>query len=286
MKLSGLVLKILAASLCAVALQASGDAGERDVLRVCADPEYMPFSSKQQAGFENKIAEIIAADLGARVEYYWFPQRMGFIRNTLRQQDPQSQEYRCDVVMGVPKGFELAITTRPWYRSTYALVYAKGGKLDGVMSSADLLALDEARKDALRIGINERSPGAVWLAKYDMFNQMVPYVAQAGDPSLSPGELEVLDVLAGKLDGAILWGPIAAYAATLGKEKSIHVQVIPMTSEPGVLFHYAISAGVRFGEGEWRDQLNEVLDRNADKIMEVLKEYGVPLVDEHGAALS
>ncbi|HXJ52605.1 MAG TPA: quinoprotein dehydrogenase-associated putative ABC transporter substrate-binding protein, partial [Burkholderiales bacterium] len=101
-------------------------AGVDKVLRVCEDPNNLPFSNRAGEGFENKIVELLAAELGWKLEYTWFPQRMGFIRNTLRNRDPDTDRFKCDLVPGVPVGFELAATTKPYYRSTYALAYVKG----------------------------------------------------------------------------------------------------------------------------------------------------------------
>jgi len=115
----------------ASAQQSEAVGGDR-VLRVCEDPNNLPFSNRAGEGFENKIAELLARELGWTLEYTWFPQRMGFIRNTLRGRDPDSNRFKCDLVLGVPVGFELASTTKPYYRSTYALVYAKGKGLDNV----------------------------------------------------------------------------------------------------------------------------------------------------------
>ena len=147
----------------------------------------------------------------------------------------------------------------------------------------DLINMDQKRKQSLRIGVSERSPGAQWLAKYGMFEQMTPYVAQSGDPNERPGELMENDLRSGKLDAAILWGPIAGYIA--GHSKSNKLRVVPLRSEPDVKFHYAISAGVRFGEKEWKNQLDEILKRDSKKIQTLLDEYNVPLVDEEGVPL-
>src|SRR4249919_4405073 len=119
---------------------------QEDVLRVCQDPNNLPFSNLAGEGFENKIAELFAGKLGWKLEYFSFPQRMGFIRNTLRFKLP-GESYRCDLVMSVPAGYEQASATRPYYRSTYALVYAEGGKLPNVRTEADLLALGDKLKD-------------------------------------------------------------------------------------------------------------------------------------------
>ncbi len=125
-------------------------AAEGGAFRVCADPNYLPYSNRNGDGFENKLAKLLASELGVPVEYTWFPQRMGFIRNTLRAEHPTREGYLCDIVMGVPHGFELAITTKPYYRSTYALVIVKGRGLDDINSAQDLLNISDERKQAHR----------------------------------------------------------------------------------------------------------------------------------------
>ncbi|HZT63390.1 MAG TPA: quinoprotein dehydrogenase-associated putative ABC transporter substrate-binding protein, partial [Burkholderiales bacterium] len=133
---------LVAAALLAL-LSALGQAlaapGDDRVLRVCEDPNNLPFSNRAGEGFENKVVELLAAELGWKLEYTWFPQRMGFIRNTLRGREPDSDRFKCDLVPGVPVGFELAATTKPYYRSTYAFVYAKGKGLDSVTVPEGLL---------------------------------------------------------------------------------------------------------------------------------------------------
>jgi hypothetical protein len=114
-------------------------ADERKALKVCADPNSMPLSDQKLEGYENRIAEVLAADLGIGVEYTWFPQRRGFVRNTLRAEDPDNGGYKCDLIIGVPESFELAITTKPYYRSTYALVFKKNNGLDDVKSGQDFV---------------------------------------------------------------------------------------------------------------------------------------------------
>ncbi len=258
-------------------------AQSRKALKVCADPNYPPFSTDKRDGFENKLADLLAAELGLPVEYTWFPARLGFIRNTLRAEDPSGEGYKCDVVMGVPDGYELTITTKPYYTSTYTLVYVKGGKLDDIHSGPDLIALDDARKSDLRIGMNERDPGTMWMAKYGMFEQIEPYVAQGGDPAEYPGQAIGEDLIAGKIDAAVLWGPLAAQVKRAHPQTDI--VMIPLFSEPGVRFHFSMSMGVRHPDDEWRDQLDEFLARNRDKIQALLREYMVPLVAPDGSRL-
>ncbi len=263
-----------------LALPALAAAQERTAFKVCADPNYLPYSNKAREGFENKLAEMLAADLGLPTTYTWFPQRMGFIRNTLRSRGVDG-EYKCDVVMGLPTGYELAITTKPYYRSTYALVYAKGRGLDDVGSPEDLLKLEPARRDKLRFGLAERNPGNLWLAKHGLLDQLVmAYASQLGDPAKGPGALEVRDLLAGNIDATIMWGPIAGYFARSTEDPEL--VALPMRSEPDLKLDFAISVGVRFGQGERKKELQELLDKNADRIAALLESYGVPLVDERG----
>ena len=263
---------------------AGGVAGaERTAFKVCADPHYLPWSNERQEGFENRIASLLAGELGLPVEYTWFPQRMGFIRNTLRAR-AEDGEYKCDVVMGLPAGYELAITTRPYYHSTYALVYVKGRGLDDVQSAADLLALDPERRDKLRFGLAERNPGTLWLARHGMLDRLeVAYASQHGNPEVRPGQIEQEDLLAGKIDMTIMWGPIAGHFALSNPD--VPVVVIPMASEPGVHLHFGISAGVRFGQKAQKEELQGLLDANAEAIEAILREHRVPLVDAAGAAL-
>ena len=258
-------------------------AADRDALRVCADPNNLPFSNQNREGFENRLADILAEDLGVPVEYAWFPQRMGFIRNTLRSQDPLTGAYKCDLVMGVPHGFERTITTKPYYRSTYALVYVKGRGLDQVQAGKDLLDLEDTDKQALRIGVFEKTPGAAWLAKHGMDRQMIAYPTLSGDPAAYPGEIIEKELASGTIDAAIVWGPIAGFFAKQAENRE--VVLVPLPSEPGARFDFAISMGVRFGEGDWKRELETLLDRNSDKIQALLHEYNVPLVSEGGVPL-
>jgi mxaJ protein len=252
---------------------------EEGVLRVCQDPNNLPFSNLQGEGFENRIAELFAEKLGWKLEYFSFPQRMGFIRNTLRFKLP-GEEYRCDVVMGVPAGYEQVAATRPYYRSTYALVYAQGGKLDGVHSAQDLFALGPQKLDHLRIGVYDRSPASEWLVKHDLLDQGVPYPMLNANPEHSPGEILEKDLALGKLDAAIVWGPIAGYFAKRVPEP--HLVVVPLNSEPGVRLEYEIAMGVRFGEPRWKASVERLIAENQTAIEQILRDYRVPLLDAQG----
>lgn len=257
----------------------------RKALNVCADPYYMPFSSQDGKGYENRIAQLVAAELKLPLEYTWFPQRLGFIRNTLKKENPDKEGFLCDLVMGLPTGYELAATTEPYMQSTYALVLRSDGKLGTLQKPSDFLTSDPANPDTIKVGITESSPGAGWLAKYQLHQYMAPYAAQTGDPMDFPGKQMLTDLLAGKLDAAIVWGPTAAYFAS-HKQDVRTLKMLPLKSEPGVKFNYPISAGVRFGEKAWKDQVNTLLQTKKADIQKILHDdYKIPLVDDAGELL-
>jgi quinoprotein dehydrogenase-associated probable ABC transporter substrate-binding protein len=247
-----------------------------DTLKVCADPNNLPFSNRAEEGFENELARLWAREAGVELEYTWFPHRRGFERNTLNAEDSEAGGYKCDVIVGVPAGYDLALTTRPYYRSTYALVYVVGGKLD-VANALDLAALPPATREALRIGVFTPGPAAEWLARHGLYDQMVPYPALGGDPDVYPGRIIEKELLAGELDAAILFGPIAGYFAA--RAAPTKVAVLPLRSEPGIQFEFAMAAGVRFGDRARRAALEELMTRTAAQTAALLAAYHVPLVE-------
>ena len=260
-----------------VANAAAQDApAKRTALRVCQDPNNLPFSNLKGEGIENRIAEVFGKALGLPVVYYSFPQRLAFIRNTLKFKLP-GEDYPCDLVIGVPAGYDQVSVTKPYYRSTYALVFPKGKGMDQVASTEDFLKLDAARLAKLRIGIYDRSPASNWLNKHKLVEQGIPYQIMNADPAQYPGEIIEKDLAAGKLDVAIVWGPIAGYFAQ--RVKSPALMVVPMKSEPGVQFAYQMAMGVRYGEREWKEQVEGLIESNRAQIEAILKEYGVPIVD-------
>ena len=270
-------------ALLAVAMFACGAApalaAEQDkVLRVCQDPNNLPFSSRDLSGFENKIAALFARQLGWQLAYTWYPQRMGFVRNTLRAKEPDSDVYKCDLVTGVAVGFDLAATTRPYYRSTYAMAYVKGRGLDGVKTLEDLLTLAPARRQTLRLGVFGRSPVTDWLLKNGLIGQMVSYQTQTGDPDQYPGQMLENDLANGALDVAFAWGPIAGYYAK--KVTRVEIVAIPLKPRADIQFDFSIAMAVRFGENEFKDRIDELIVRNRQQIADILAQYGVPLLDE------
>lgn len=254
----------------------------RSAFRPCIDPSNLPFANEQGEGFENRIAELFAQKLGLPVKSYAFPQRMNFIRNTLRYRLP-GEDYRCDVVMSIPVGFEQAAATKPYYRSTYALVYPKGKGLDAVRTGTDLFALPPDVRNGLHIGIYDKSPASQWLVKHGMEAQAKPYPILSPDPDNSPGDIIEKDLVQGKVDAVIIWGPVAGFYAK--RVRAVSLQVVPLASEPGVKFDYAIAMGVRYGEPEWKATIEKLIADNQGAIDGILRDYGVPLVDEHGQPL-
>jgi mxaJ protein len=249
---------------------------ERSALRVCQDPNNLPFSNLAGEGIENRIAELFGKALNLPVSYYSFPQRLAFIRNTLKFKLP-GEDYPCDLVIGVPAGYDQVSVTKPYYRSTYALVFRKGQGMDAVRSADDFLKLDPERLAKLRIGVYDRSPASEWLNRHRLLEQGVPYQIMNADPKQYPGEIIEKDLAAGKLDAAIVWGPIAGYFAQ--RVQSPGLVVVPLKSEPGVRFDYQMAMGVRYGERAWKQQIEKLIDSKQPEIQAILREYGVPLVD-------
>lgn len=261
---------------------ASGNLGAeetRTAFRPCIDPGNLPFANLQGEGFENRIAELFARKLGLPVKNYAFPQRMNFIRNTLRYKLP-GEDFRCDIVMGVPAGYDQVSATSPYYRSTYALVYPKGKGLDQVRSGADLVALPPEVRSKLKIGMYDKSPASAWLVKHGLEAQARPYAMMSPDPEQYPGEIIEKDLAQGKIDVAIVWGPIAGYYAK--RVRSPELAVIPLRSEPGVKFDYEIAMGVRYGEPEWKATVQKLITENQGAITAILREYSVPLMNDRG----
>jgi quinoprotein dehydrogenase-associated probable ABC transporter substrate-binding protein len=247
--------------------------------RPCIDPSNLPFANTAGEGFENRIAELFAQKLGVPVQGYAFPQRMNFVRNTLRYKLP-GQDFRCDIVMSVPAGYDQTSTTIPYYRSTYMLVYPKGKGLDQIKTGTDLFALGPDARAKLVIGVYDRSPGSIWLAKHGLEEQARPYPMMSPDPEMYPGEIIERDLAEGKINAAIVWGPIAGYYAK--RVRNVDLVLVPLKSEPGVKFDYEIAMGVRYGEPEWKHTVEKLITENQPAIKQILREYNVPLVNERG----
>jgi mxaJ protein len=246
------------------------------VLRVCADPNNLPFSNRRLEGFENRIAELIAREMNATVEYTWRAQRRGFIRETLRAG-------ACDVVIGMPSSLELALTTAPYYRSTYAFVYRKGRGLN--VRSFDDPALRNVRIGVQMIGDDfANTPPAHALSSRHIVANVKGYSVYGDYAQENPPARIIEAVARGEVDVAVAWGPLAGYFA---KRQHVPLEVVPVSPQidlPFLPFVYDISMGVRHGDDEFREQLDEILARKSLEIEGILDEYGVPRVGVPGAS--
>jgi quinoprotein dehydrogenase-associated probable ABC transporter substrate-binding protein/PQQ-dependent catabolism-associated CXXCW motif protein len=243
-----------------------GELVDRDTLRVCADPSNLPFSNEAGEGFENKIAALLAEDLGVDLAYTWHPQVIGFVRNTLGAR-------ACDLVMGIVTTSEVMQNTNPYYRSSYVLVQRAD-------ADTKVTSLSDPKLAQLRIGAVAQTPPIDVLARQGLLKNVTPYHLMVDTRFESPGREMVEDVAAGELDVGVLWGPIAGYWA---KQQSVPMAVVPLAGEnPGARMDFRITMGLRRNEPEWKGILNEFLAEHKAEIQEILLDYGVPLLDERG----
>lgn len=261
--------------------QASSTNTGGGALRVCADPNSLPQSNQLGEGYENKIAEALAHDLGKKIEYTYFPQRMGFVRNTLRSRDEQTLQYKCDVIIGVPKGYDVTATTQPYMHSVYALVFDPHGTLKGLQSPEELLKLPPAKLHSLHIGLFAQTPASDWLLKNGLIGQAVMYPAQSGDPKETPDTIVERDIAAGTIDVAVVWGPVAGFIASRHTDKGW--VALPFKPDPQIKFDYEISMGLRQGEKDWQKTLDDWIAAHHTEIKQILTAYHIPLVETPSA---
>lgn len=254
----------------------SAPVAPRKTLKICAPPYNLPMSNQDLAGYENKMAALFGTKLGLPVEYTWFPQRMGFIRNTLKNNETDDGSYKCDLVMGVVDNFELAATTRPYMHSTWAMVYVKGRGLDFIKTQNDLKDLTEAQKAALRIGIWDQGPATEWIYHLELMEHATPYTMLSGDPKEGPGHIIENELIPDKINLTFVWGPIAGYLAKQHKDSEL--VVIPLQNEFGIKFDFQIAMAVRQSDTAWKQQIDDLIAANQPRIDSILKDYGVPLL--------
>ena len=251
-------------------------AGAQTRLRVCADPQNMPFSNNRLEGFENRIAELIAKDFGSVPSYIWWGQRQGFIRNTM---NATLEEGRCDVVVGVPVQYDLVRTTKPYYRSTYVFVYPR-------QKGWALASLDDPRLKKLKIGVHllgddyTNPPPVHELSKRGIVDNVVGFSTFYSETN-PPGAI-IEAVAAGRVDLAIVWGPVAGYYA---KRQRVPLELVPIPSGKGDLpFTFDISMGVKKGNDALYARVEQVLAKRRSEISRILMDYGVPLVNPNRRA--
>jgi mxaJ protein len=240
------------------------------VLRVCADPNNLPYSNERREGFENRLAELVAKDLGERLEYTWWAQRRGFVRNTLRAG-------KCDVIMGVPTGFELVLITRPYYRSTYTFVSRR--------STPRIQSFDDPALKRLRVGVQmvgddgANSPPAAALTRRGIVRNVKGYSVLGDYREPNPPSRIMRAVEKGEVDVAVVWGPLAGYFA---RRSRVPLRVDPVSPEidlPYLPFVFDMAMGVQRGDTLLRNRLDDVLRRRRREIDRLLADYGVPRAD-------
>ena len=252
----------------AAAAQAKPPSHPAQALRVCANPDNLPFSNIKQEGFENRIAKLIAAELRVPIAYTWHSQRRAFLRRTLNAD-------RCDLVMGAPVGLQRLVTTKPYYRSTYVFVTRDDRKL-GIRS------FDDAALKPLKIGLHavgddgENPPPVYSLARRGLAANIVGYKLWDVDSVKNPQGRIIEAVAKGEIDVAIVWGPFAGYFA---KQQRVALTIAPVPPDiPELPLEYAMALGVRAGEDALKSRLDAILDKRRDDIRRILTSYGVPLV--------
>lgn len=251
----------------ALALTATAQPKE---LRVCSDPNNLPFSNQKEQGFENRIAQLVAHDLGMKVTYYWFAQRRGFARNTLNAN-------KCDVIMGVPSSYGMASVTRPYYRSGYVFVTRRDRRLN-------VHSLDDPRLHTLKIGVQmigndyANSPPAHALANRGIVSNVSGYLVYGDYRKDSPPRRIVDAVAKGEVDISAVWGPTAGYFVKQSRVPLVATPFTPQIDLPFLPFVFDIAMATRRGD-PLREKLDAVIEKRQHEIDAILRQYNVPRFD-------
>ena len=267
---TGALVLAAAALLAAPAAAQLNDLVSRTAFRVCADPANMPFSNQAGEGFENEIAELFAESFGRELQYTWFPMVQGFVRRTLFAQ-------RCDVIIGFAQGDELVLNTNHYYTSTHVLVTRADSDL------ADVATLADPRLQGRPIGVIAGSPPASHVARHGLMAKAKSYDLMVDRRVESPSEDMLADLMSGRIDAGVLWGPAGG---PLARAYGDALVVTPLLAEEGAprLF-YRITMGVRQSDETWKRELNDKIRELQPQIDAILTAHGVPLVDDMGTAL-
>ena len=241
------------------------------VLRVCADPNNLPFSNDKGEGFENKLAELLAAKLGKTISYTYYPGATGFVRNTLGS-------YRCDIIMGFPQGDDLVQGTNPYYRTAYAFVAKSDSALAGIQTLQD-----EQLKDK-RIGLVAGTPPATYIVADGLMPHAKSYPLVVDTRYDSSPLAMMKDINSGEIDAGVLWGPIAGYYASHANPP-LHMTLL-LKEKGGPHLDYRIGMGVRPSDQNWKRQLNQLIAENQPAINKILLDYGVPILNENGQLIT
>jgi quinoprotein dehydrogenase-associated probable ABC transporter substrate-binding protein len=247
-------------------------------LRVCADPNNLPYSNDQKQGFENQLAALIGKDLNMQISYFWFPQREAFFKKTLNSGV-------CDVVMGVPAGFDEADTTHPYYRSTYVFISRRDRHLH-------ITSFDDPSLRTLKIGVHvlgeqdDSLPPVHAFTSRGIVRNLVGFSIFGNLNEKNPPADLIKAVAHGKVDIAVAWGPLAGYFM---RQSRVPLEITPIDGDPtlpNLPFHFDIAIGVREGDHALKQSLDAELARRRSTIHKILDSYGIPQFDEAAATSS
>jgi mxaJ protein len=264
--------RTVAAALVAFALLSasvsSQSSAQTPTLRICGDPDNLPFSNEKLEGFENKIAAVIASDLGATPTYAWWPHQRGLVRNTI-------DAGTCDVIFGVPEGLDFVLWTKPYYRSSYVIAYRRD-------RGYQIKSLDAPELKTLRLAVYLNTPPEESLARRGLLNNLATYSLYFDPAGDRDRPLKLLaDLVAGTVDVAFPWGPLAGYYA---RKQGAPLELVPLADEAGVPLSFDISMGVKKGNTAFKSQLEAAIDRRGAEIRAILEDFGVPLMPVHAQA--
>ncbi len=248
-----------------IVLGALSSAAQVRQLRVCADPDNMPFSNRRQQGFENRIADLLGKDLHAQLTYVWQREGKGFVREYINKGV-------CDLLIGIPAGYRPLLTTTPYYRSTYVFVMRRYQKL--IPASLNDPVLHEMKRIGVQVLDDDYTPPAEALARRGMQGEIVGFQTVGGNPAAI-----LRAVAARKIDGAIVWGPFAGYYAKTAVRNLVLKPVEPEVDPPGLPLTFAISMGVRKGNTQLKNEIEPFLRTRRQQIQSVLTHYGVPQLE-------
>ncbi|WP_430010038.1 quinoprotein dehydrogenase-associated putative ABC transporter substrate-binding protein [Methylophaga lonarensis] len=249
----------------------------QEVVRVCADAYNLPYSNKELEGFDNKIAEIIGEELGLPVEYYWFPQRMGFARNTINRPNPEGGGYMCDIAFNIPTKSDMYLTSDPYFRSIEGMVYRADDGYE--LNSMEDIAKVSKEVKPLRIGIFDRALTTKPLIDLGLREQLTYFNIQPGGVADNPGRTLIgseNSIASGDLDVVMIWGPIGSYYANTSTE--VPMKFVPL-NELTDRYVFEFSAGFRRADKRWRDVVNAIFEKRKDDIEAILAEYHLPSLD-------
>jgi len=272
--LIGFFYLVIFSSLTYSAQQITGEFGVKTTLRICADPNNLPYSNQDKEGYENKIADLFAKKLGnIPVVYSWYPMTSGFVRRTLNAKT-------CDLIITFPAIHEFVQNSNPFYNSSYVMM-----TLEEKNINVQTLSDHEIKEKNYKIGVIHATPPSSHIAKNSLFEQ-VKFYKQAADPRKEKPWTDMTnDLIDGKLDIAILWGPLGGYEASQAKKS---IRIVPLTKEGKVgrgKMVYRFTMGIRKNEPEWEKTINNLIKENQEEINNILREYGIPLLDNLGNPL-